>query len=381
MADPLERLIPWMTLRRVSGVGNLLFRRLLDRFSSPEAVLASDPPELGAVEGVGPGLAERIAAARPGPDVLAELDLLAASPFHVLVLTDPDYPRLLREIPDPPSLLYVHGNAADLSRAVAVVGSRTPTRYGLANARRLSADLAGVDIIVISGMARGIDTAAHLGALDAGGRTVAVLGSGLNRVYPPENREIYRRIAASGAVISEFPLDAPPEAHHFPTRNRIISGLSLGTVVVEASRKSGSLITARLALEQGREIFAVPGHIRSLKSTGAHSLIRQGAVLVQSVRDILAELGPLMKSEAVREVAEKEQLPAELPPLTAAEETVFRILTPYPVHIDELVDRLGMPPSALSAALLQLELKSLAARAPGNLFSLAAEYLNSAARI
>jgi DNA processing protein len=237
-------------------------------------------------------------------------------------------------------------------------------------ARQLSADLATQGFSVVSGLARGIDTAAHEGALEAGGHTLAVLGCGINRIYPAQNRELYGIIADRGALISEFPLDAEPDAHHFPIRNRIISGISLGTLVVEASRKSGSLITARLAADQGREVFAVPGSIRSFKSTGTHALIKQGAALVQSAADIVAELGPRLRRppapDAAVEAYSPGPVPADLDPTAAG---LLNLLGPYPLHVDELVRRSGLTPAVVLSALLTLELAGLAVQHSGKRFT------------
>jgi DNA processing protein len=229
--------------------------------------------------------------------------------------------------------------------------------------------LAAAGFLVVSGMARGIDAAAHAGALDAGGTTVAVLGSGLENPYPPENRSLAGRIAERGALISEFRLHAEPAAHHFPIRNRIISGLSLGTLVVEATRSSGSLITARLAAEQNREVFAVPGSVTSFKSMGTHGLIRQGAKLVACAREILEELPPVDGDPLPNAAESPLPAPAAEAPLPPEESRVLAALTPYPQQIDTLVRRLAVDPGSLSAILLRLELKGLATRAPGNYFT------------
>jgi DNA processing protein len=295
-----------------------------------------------------------------------EIEAAGRGGFRIVTLSDPAYPRLLREIPDPPPMLYVHGELEGLERPIAVVGSRHATAYGVDTTHRLCADLAAVGCTVVSGMAVGIDAAAHEGALAGGGRTVAVLGSGLAKVYPPQHRRLFDRIATRGAVVSEFPIDADPEAHHFPVRNRIISGMSLGTVVVEATRNSGSLITARLAAEQNREVFAVPGSVQSFKSTGTHTLIKEGAKLVENVQDILSELGYAAAPPDVRAVRSQTH-----PPLTAEETDVLGALGPYPLHIDELVRTLSIDAGTLSGILLHLELKGLITQQPGKFFSAA----------
>jgi len=369
-AASAKALLPWFVLRSAPGVGNLLCRRLVDRFGTAEAVLAAAPEELSAVDGVPERVARAIPDHKPSDAVRRELDRLAASPYQVLTLADPAYPSALREIPDPPPFLYVHGDLASMDRAVALVGSRHPSRYGLETARDLATGLARHRVTVVSGMARGIDTAAHRGALAAGGRTVAVLGSGLEKPYPPENRPLFDRIAASGAVVTEFALQAGPEAHHFPIRNRVISGLCLGTVVVEAALRSGALITARLAGEQGREVFAVPGRIRSGRSGGAHRLLKDGARLVEGVEDILEELAVHLESSPDGEgpspaPAEPAAPPSDLDPDAAR---LFMALGEAPIHIDELVRSLGVDPARLSGLLLELELRGLATQLPGKRF-------------
>jgi DNA processing protein len=368
----VDEILGWFQLKSVPGVGNHLFKRLVERFGSPRAALAATRAQLLEVEGITPRLALAIRS-QPMPEAAAsEAQAACRSGCRLVTLTDPGYPRLLREIPDPPPLLYVRGELVADEAPVAVVGARVPTEYGLAAARQISADLAQLGFTVVSGLALGIDGAAHEGALSTGGRTVAVLGSGLDNLYPPQHRGLAGRVAASGAVVSEFPLAAGPDAHHFPIRNRIISGMSLGTVVVEAARGSGSLITAHLAAEQNREVFAVPGSIQSFKSMGTHTLIKQGAKLVESAQDIVAELGPRL----ARAGASGARFPAaaagiEAPGLSAEERRVLERLGPYPTHIDELGQRLSLPPGVLAAVLLQLELKGYAVQLPGAHFTLA----------
>jgi DNA processing protein len=285
---------------------------------------------------------------------------------------DPVYPPLLLEIPDPPPYLYVEGNLDCLQCPIAIVGSRNATPYGHKATRRISRDLARHGATVVSGMARGIDTAAHEGVLEVDGMTVAVLGSGLKCIYPRENKALFERIATTGAVISEFPLDAGPEAHHFPLRNRIISGMSLGTVVVEATRRSGSLITARLAAEQNREVFAVPGSIDSFKSIGTHRLIKSGAKLVTQVGDILEELPPWTWGAPVSQNVAKTSPRVADPPLTGEEAVVLESLTVYPIHVDDLTRRVKLEPGQIASTLLSLELKGLVQQSPGKMFSRAA---------
>ncbi len=367
----MDKLVPWFNLKSVPGIGNLLFRRLLDRFSSPSLVFEASREELLAVEGIKPRQAAAIASQRRVPhQVEAELEALSKSGCRVLTYQDDEYPGLLHQIPDPPPILYLRGRLTPALNAIAMVGSRNATGYGKAVARRLSADLATCRLTVVSGMALGIDTCAHQGALQAGGHTVAVLGSGLNRIYPAENRKLYAAIAESGAVVSEFNLNAGPDARHFPARNRIISGMALGTLVVEATLKSGSLITARLAAEQNREVFAVPGSIESFKSTGTHFLIKQGAKLVENARDVLEELPPGGYRQPASVSGRTESKPPEPQDLSPLDSKIVAALDLYPVHIDELVRSLSLDPGELAAALLQLELKGVVTQTPGSLFSL-----------
>ncbi len=367
----MEKYQPWFLLKHVPGIGNLLFKRLIDHFRFPQNVFEASDEHLSEVEGITPRLIASIRQARLPDEALREIELVEEKGYQLLFLTDTLYPPLLREIPDPPPFLYVSGTMNASENFIAVVGSRNATYYGISTTRRICSDLVEKGMTIVSGMARGIDTAAHLGALMGRGRTVAVLGSGLEHIYPAENDRLFKKISENGAVISEFALDALPEAHHFPLRNRIISGMSLGTLVVEATRRSGSLITARLAAEQNREVFAIPGSIQSFKSAGTHVLIKQGAKLVEHVQDIIDELnlqGQLSdcKSGVLRspdEVAARQLLSPE-------EDAVFKSLDYYPVHSDELVRKLSLNSGKLMAILLQLEIKGLVQHSPGNYFSL-----------
>ena len=298
----MEKLLAWFTLKSVPGIGDLLFKRLFDHFKSPESVLQAAHGDLLEVNGMTPRLATMIKRHKIPEHTKRDYDRVLQKGCPIVTMSDPEYPPLLLQIPDPPPFLYVYGSLGHTDRSIAVVGSRNATPYGRSITRSLCEDLADTGLTIISGMARGIDTAAHEGALAVAGKTIAVLGSGLENIYPAANLNLFHRIAESGAVISEFPLNTEPEAHNFPRRNRIISGIALGTVVVEATRNSGSLITARLAAEQNREVFAVPGSIESFKSKGAHALIKQGAKLVEHVSDIIKKYPtclppPLRKSE------------------------------------------------------------------------------------
>jgi len=367
-AGAAKALLPWFLLKSVPGIGNHLFKRLIDRFGSPERAFQAAEQDFQVIEGMNQALVRRIKSHRLHPSVRQDMALAAQKGVRIVTMTDPDYPALLLQIPDPPPFLYVRGKLESQCKAVAVVGSRIATRYGLSMAARLSAELAACGVTVVSGMARGIDTAAHEGALQSGGRTVAVLGSGLEKVYPAENRKLFQTIVRNGAVLSEFPMLTKPEPHNFPIRNRIISGMSYGTVIVEASKKSGSLITARLAAEQNREVFAVPGSVQSFKSIGTHTLIKQGAKLVENAQDVLEEIaGPLF--EGIRPDDRHPPTKKEPPALTTEEAIVCGALEPYPVHIDDLGRKLSMAPGKLASILLQLELNGIVEQSPGNFFT------------
>lgn len=369
----MDDILPWFALKSVPGVGNLLFKRLVDRFKTPAAVLSASAEELLQVDGMQQRTARAIGRHRISEQTKKEAALVLAKKYRIVTLTDPEYPFLLGQIPDPPPFLYVYGRLDAVSQPVAVVGSRNATTYGLAMTERLCRDLAVRGLTIVSGMARGIDTAAHMGALMGQGQTVAVLGSGLEKIYPAENRKLFHRIAENGAVISEFALMAEPDPHHFPQRNRIISGMAWGTVVVEATLRSGSLITARLAAEQNREVFAVPGSINSFKSTGTHTLIKQGAKLVEHAQDILDEMPAGLSALPARETGPGAGRTAAKPKLSDDEAKVIDVLEPYPLHIDQLVRRLAIDTGRLAGLLLQLELKGLVAQSPGKLFALTAE--------
>jgi len=362
----MASLRPWFALKSVPGVGNLLFCRLVEQFGSPEAVLAADMPGLQAVQGVTSRLAAAIRGHRTPGSVDRELEAVQQKGYTIVTLTHPHYPPLLRQIPDPPPFLYVYGSLPATGLNIAVVGSRNATDYGIAATRQLCMDLVRQQVNIVSGMARGVDTAAHSGAIAAGGHTVSVLGTGLDQIYPRENTRLFHEIADNGAVVTEFSLNTGPDAHHFPARNRIISGMCHGTVVVEATGRSGSLITARLAAEQNREVFAVPGNIHSFKSVGTHGLIKEGAKLVVHAGDVLDEFQHIHPYR--QETSRPPGPPA--PPLTDDEAMVIDSLEADAVHIDDLARRLTFPPGRLSGLLLQLELKGLVVQSPGKRFCL-----------
>lgn len=359
----MESCIQWLGLKTVPGVGNRLFLNLIQHFGELDKVFSASRGELLQVEGVNARLVSAIQDYKIPREVEEDLSLAEKNGVRIITFSDPDYPTLLRHIHDPPPVLYVYGSLHPDSLNIAIVGSRNATPYGRTVTEGLSSDLIRRGFTVVSGMARGIDSAAHIGALTAGGKTIAVLGCGLGTIYPAENKKLFHRIAENGAVISEFPFLTSPEAHNFPIRNRIISGLSLGAVIVEATHQSGSLITARLAAEQGREVFAVPGSITSFKSMGTHRLIKQGAKLVEHVDDIVEELNIAQPIPSVH-IKEEPTIP-----LTPEEKRIIDELSPYPVHIDKLVRRLSLSAGQVSGILLQLELKGLVTQSPGKFFA------------
>ena len=318
-----------------------------------------------------PGLRDKVGVVQQSQEFRDELAGLGASGVTLLTLADVDYPPALRWIADPPVALYVRGRVmAAHQLAVAVIGSRKPSAYGKLSAQRFSQALAEHGYTVVSGMARGIDSLAHQGALQAGGQTIAVLGSGIQTIYPPENRRLYEQISAQGAVLSEFPLHTKPDRWNFPRRNRIISGLSLGALVIEAAANSGSLHTARHALDQGREVFAVPGRIQDVNSRGTNGLIKNGAKLVESIDDILEELPEAVRTSA-QHLREAEAAPeAESPPddLSPQEAQVLGMLSTTETHIDAISDTSQLPVHVVAGILLTLELRGFVQQLPGKLF-------------
>jgi len=367
-SDADQRLLDLLHLAMVPGVGPQISRLLLEQFGSAGGVLAASRGALCGVSGVGPKLADKIARARQDFDAAAELALCRRQGVNVVERGAPEYPAPLENIPDPPSLLYVKGRLEPRDQlAIALVGSRHCTPYGTRTAERLAAALARTGFTVISGLARGIDAAAHRGAIKAGGRTIAVLANGLGSVYPPEHEDLARAVVEAGAMVSEMPMRQAPLAGLFTQRNRIISGLSLGVVVVEATPRSGSLSTAAHAVEQNREVFAVPGPADSLSSRGCHRLIRDGARLVETVDDILEELGPLVHEVRTDPEEPPVRHPAELA-LSDSERSLLGDLDDQPTGVDDLITRTGMTAGQVMATLSVLELKRLVRRLPGHRF-------------
>jgi DNA processing protein len=363
--DAREALV---ALNLIEHVGPVRVRQLLAHFGEPQAILQAPEERLRAVEGVGAETARAIARWEQTVDLAAELRRVREFGCSILTAADAAYPELLRQIYDPPIVLYVRGQILPKDKnAVAMVGSRMTTHYGQEVARRLSYQLAYVGVTVVSGAARGIDTAAHQGALNAKGRTIAVLGTGINIVFPPENAELLERIAASGAVITQFPFNRPADKQSFPIRNRIVAGMTLGTVVVEANLASGALITANFATDYGRQVFAVPGRIDSPRSKGCHDLIKKGAKLCEGAEDILSEFEYLFPpGNRPASPAETGVLPALS--LSEPEQRIYDILGAEDQTVDEVIRASGLPSSAVSVALLGLELKRLVRQLPGKRF-------------
>src|SRR6516225_9365904 len=363
--DPREALV---ALNLVEHVGPVRVRQLLQHFGDPVAILGASRTQLLHVSGIGEETAVAIAGWERTVELGAELKRICEFGCRIVTQNDPEYPELLRQIYDPPIVLYVKGQLLPKDKnSVAMVGSRMTTHYGIEVARKLGYQLAYLGVTVVSGGAHGIDTAAHQGALSGKGRSVAVLGTGINLVFPPENVELFERIAANGAVITQFPFNRPADKQTFPIRNRIVAGMTLGTVVVEANLTSGALITANFATEYGRQIFAVPGRIDSPRSKGCHELIKKGAKLCEGAEDILSEFEYLFPASN-RPPAPNETGVLPALELTDHEQKVFGALDSEELSIDDIIRKCGLPSSAVSVALLSLEMKRLVKQLPGKMF-------------
>jgi DNA processing protein len=364
--DSREALV---ALNLIEGVGPVRVRQLLEHFGDAAAILKASKSQLVQVRGIGDDTAEAIAGWEKSIDLAGEMKRIADSGCRVVIQSDDEYPPSLKEIYDPPIVLYVKGGLTVKDKnAVALVGSRQTTHYGIETARKLAYQLAYVGVTVVSGGARGIDTAAHQGALAAKGRTVCVLGTGISIVFPPENKDLFDRIAENGAVVTQFPFNRNGDKQSFAIRNRIVAGMTLGSVVVEADLHSGALITANFAIEYGRQVFAVPGRIDSPRSKGCHDLIKKGAKLCEGAEDILSEFEYLFPS------SNKPPSPNEtgtLPALELSEneQKVYDALDGNDeTAIDEVIRKSGLPASAVSVALLSLEMKRVIKQLPGKLF-------------
>ncbi len=370
MTQDINTHLPWFILKSIPGIGNLLYKRLLDSFKTPEKALAAGENELRTIRGISKKAVKGILNCTVREEAKQELAEIKRAGLSIVTLNDPHYPPLLREIPDPPPFFTYRGVLDTTSPCIAIVGSRNASSYGLETASRLGHDLALSGFQIVSGMARGIDTAAHRGALAATGKTLAILGNGLASVYPRENTRLFHDISRKGAVVSEFSPDTRPEPRNFPIRNRLIAGISTGTVVVEAAPRSGSLITARLAAEFSREVFAVPGSINSFRSRGPHALIKQGATLVETHTDIIEELHHMVHAEPLPAQPRRS---TETVLLDTVQQAIMSILDPYPQHIDAIVEKTDHDIGGISAALLDLELKGIVKQSPGKLFSIKEE--------
>ena len=365
------RLESWLRLRAIEGVGDLTALRLVRAWHSPEAVLRASRDGL-IQSGCSPQLADAI---RRGPESPAsrsierELNAIERGRIEVRSVLDPTYPTRLKMIADPPPLLYITGSLSEQDElAVAIVGARRATAAGRVMTEELSHDLAARGMTVVSGLARGVDAAAHRGALAAQGRTIAVLGCGIDQTYPPEHERLRRLIEERGAILSEVPVGAPPHSHHFPRRNRIISGLSLGVIVTEAAINSGSLITARLAAEQGREVFAVPGFVKADTSRGTNALLKDGAALIERAQDVIEAVMPQLEPALRLRLQPSREKNERDDQLGKEEQLVYDALSYNPLTVDDVIVTTGLPVSTVMASLLSLELRQRVRQLPGQRF-------------
>ncbi|MBE9532029.1 MAG: DNA-protecting protein DprA [Proteobacteria bacterium] len=374
-----ESLKYWLALKALKRVKREAIHRALDEFGEPQKLFNLDPFELSQVE---PALAKALAKDIDFELIERELDYIEELNARIITIKDATYPKLLTSTFDPPILFYARG-AMDVSTiektaTVAIVGTRNPSHYGIKTATRIAGDLTRAGVAVVSGMARGCDSAAHRGALEAGGTTIAVLGTGIDLVYPPENRKLYDEILETGLIVTEFAPKSPPRPQNFPLRNRIISGLSLGVLVVEAPLRSGAMMTARLALESGREVFSIPGKINSMKSTGTNKLIKDGATLTEGAGDILEGLGlqPLSIKDAIEETGDTDTIEGIIEKLTSdfgeraphAKLIIKELSSDEPVHIDQISSKTGLATHNTTSLLLDMELKGYIEQHPGKCF-------------
>jgi DNA processing protein len=372
-----EKLKYWVALKSIPGIGNVLFQLLIDRFGSIEKIFSASAHELQTIPGLSKKSVSAIVSYKGWGKIKNALELSSKAGIKIITYQDDLYPAKLLNVYDRPPFLYYKGslNKADVN--IAIVGSRLASTYGKYTTEKISRELALKGITIVSGLARGIDSTAHRGALAAQGRTIAILGSGLDIIYPPENKNLYANIIQNGAVISEFPLATKPCSYNFPARNRIISGMSYGVVVVEAGEKSGSLITARLALEQGREVFAVPGSIDSAGSRGTNKLIKQGAKLIENTDDILEEIWPQIErtvsfsgADVAYPESPKNKKYIDKENLSPLEKCIIGFLSGKRIHVDELISVTGLSTGDLMSSLMSLELRGIIEQHPGKLFSL-----------
>ncbi|MDD2321813.1 MAG: DNA-processing protein DprA [Geobacteraceae bacterium] len=354
----------WLALKNVPQVCNVTVRRLLEHFGTPERALSASERELAGVKGIFPAAVASLLQHDGISWAKKEWQTIQKAGARLVTLHSPEYPKLLLHLPDTPPLLYVKGDLPDTETAIGIVGSRRASGFGIATTQKMAGELARNGITVVSGMAKGIDAAAHRGALLESGPTIGVLGCGIDVMYPRENRALFAEMAARGALVSEFPMGTMPLAENFPRRNRIISGLCRGILVVEAAAGSGSLITAQCALEQGRDIYAIPGNIQATNSRGTNQLIKQGAKLVDTVEDILEDFPQ-------RSGKKKEPQPFPGTVFSPQEAAIYSLLSINPLHIDEIATRSALTVGEVSAILLRLELNGVISQLPGKQFLLA----------
>lgn len=361
----MDEMYYWIALTFIQDVGPIKAKKLLSIFKNPENVFKANKKDLCNIEGIGNKAAKEIKDFKSWDKVERCMKVMLKEGIKAIHLNNPQYPEMLKFIENPPVIVYYKGSLNSYDRySIGIVGSRKPTSYGMSIAEKLSEELVSMGFTIISGMARGIDSCAHKGAIRAGGRTIAVFGSGINVPYPPENKTLMNRIIESGCVLSEYPPDTLPDRENFPNRNRLISGLSLGIIVVEATVKSGALITAELAIEQGREVFAVPGNVNSENSKGTNNLIKNGAILVRDAKDVVEELAPSLKG-----FIKKEKRIDVI--LTDEEKMLCGFLSKEPKQVDFISREAKLPSSRVVSLLLELELKGLVRQIPGKRFYLA----------
>ena len=355
----------WIALSGIKGIGSVTFKNLLMKFGDPETIFKSSASELSTVEGIRKETVEGIVNKRFETDPCAELKKIESCGARIVTFNDPEYPASLKEIHDPPVIIYMKGAEIPRNKSfIAVVGSRNATHYGLKAAEEFGQGIARRGLGVVSGMALGIDAASHWGCIEGKGFTVAVLGTGIDIVYPGKNKKLFEKIMESGTVVTEFPVGTSPSPQNFPKRNRIISGLSRGVLVVEATRNSGSLITASIALDQGRDVFAVPGSIESFKSRGCHFLIKHGAMLVENADDIMEGLGMNYPGAVKSDTFIKK----ELPEMNDIEQIIYNIISSYPMHIDQIQKQGNFASGDLSGILTKMELRGIIKQLPGKMF-------------
>lgn len=364
----MTRLEALIGLNMVCDIGSIRLNKLLEFFGKPENILKASADKLNAVSGIGDKIARKIVSLKK-EDIDKECSLAKKLGLEILTPENEGYPQNLKNIPDPPIILYVKGELKEEDKfSIAIVGSRRASFYGLSCAEKFAADLAAQGFTIVSGMARGIDTASHRGALKQGGRTIAVIGSGFNHIYPPENKKLAEEISRCGAVISEFPIETRPLPENFPRRNRVISGLSLGVLVVEAARNSGALITADFALEQGREVFSLPGKVDSGNSFGTNGLIQQGAKLVSCLDDILEEFNLVSTTHANIQRKKDDLKLNSASPLCDNESSLYNLISEQPITLDEIVERANTNITDASRILLKLQIHKFIRELPGKQF-------------